>query len=178
MLPLFLAASAVLLVTAQNATNSSSSACITASKGVHVPGTIPCNPYEPLQQRLSFAGPNGMMVSWSTHAKLDTPEVWYGGSPYSLSKVAKGSSVTHPTSWVYENHVKITGLKPQTKYWYRTSNQLSFFFASNPATIRSSQPLHSETAPGVLTGPQTHSRRHVQLAKRTGSPSPLLWISV
>jgi hypothetical protein len=128
MLSVILAASAVLLVNAWNTTNSSSLSCITESKGVHVPGTIPCNPYEPLEQRIAYAGPNGMMVSWSTHAKLDTPQVWYGESPFSLYKMANGSSVTYPTSWVYENHVKITGLKPNTKYWYRTSNQLRFAF--------------------------------------------------
>ena len=81
MLSLLLAASAVILVNAQNF---SSLSCITESKGVHVPGTIPCNPYEPLQQRVAYAGPNGMTVSWSTYAQLDKPQVWYGESPMTL----------------------------------------------------------------------------------------------
>ncbi|KAF9219062.1 Metallo-dependent phosphatase [Gyrodon lividus] len=123
MLPVFLVASAALLVNAQNPSDPSSLSCLTESKGVHVPGTVPCNPYEPLQQHLAFAGPNGMTVSWSTHAQLDTPQVWYGETPYSLTNVATGSSTTYPTSRVYDNHVKITGLKPDTKYWYRTSYQ-------------------------------------------------------
>ncbi|KAG9310504.1 hypothetical protein JVU11DRAFT_9650 [Chiua virens] len=58
--------------------------CLAESTGVHVPGTVPCNPYEPLQQHLAFAGPTGMMVSWSTHAQLESPKVWYGESPTAL----------------------------------------------------------------------------------------------
>ncbi|KAG8220622.1 Metallo-dependent phosphatase-like protein [Butyriboletus roseoflavus] len=105
-------------------TNSSTPwSCLAESTGVHVPGSVPCNPYEPLQQHLAFAGPTGMTVSWSTHAQLDTPQVWYGKSPTALTNVATGSSSTYPTSRVWDNHVKITGLKPNTKYWYRTSYQ-------------------------------------------------------
>lgn len=124
---LFWGTSAALLV-AVKAQNASSWSCLAESKGVHVPGTIPCNPYEPLQQRLAYAGELGMTVSWSTFVQLDTPQVWYGESPFSLSQVATGVSVTYPTSRFHENHVKITRLKPNTKYWYRTSNQLSFAF--------------------------------------------------
>jgi hypothetical protein len=125
MLTLVAVAAAVLGVGAQfiDLTNSSTPfSCLAESTGVHVPGTIPCNPYEPLQQHLAFAG-TGMTVSWSTHAQLDTPQVWYGESPIALTNVATGDSTTYPTSRVYDNHVKLTGLKPNTKYWYRTSYQ-------------------------------------------------------
>ncbi|KAG6329001.1 hypothetical protein ID866_10088 [Astraeus odoratus] len=64
-----------------------------------------------------------MTVSWSTFAQLETPQVFYGETPFDLSSVATGYSVTYPTSRVYDNHVKITGLKPNTKYWYRVSYQ-------------------------------------------------------
>lgn len=101
--------------------------CLAESTGVHVPGTVPCNPYEPLQQHLAFAGSTGMTVSWSTHALLDTPQVWYGESPTAVTNLATGNSSTYPTSRVYDNHVKITGLKPNTTYWYRTSYQLNTF---------------------------------------------------
>jgi len=97
--------------------------CLAESTGVHVPGSVPCNPNEPLQQRLAFAGPTGMTVSWSTHVQLDTPQVWYGKSPNALTNVATGSSTTYPSSRVWDNHVKITGLQPDTTYWYRTSYQ-------------------------------------------------------
>lgn len=135
-LTLLAVATAFLGVDAQfiDLTNSSTPwSCLAESTGVHVPGTIPCNPYEPLQQHLAFAGPTGMTVSWSTHAQLDTPQVWYGESPTALTNVATGISSTYPTSRVWDNHVKITGLKSNTKYWYRTSYQFSSF--SVPASI-------------------------------------------
>ena len=31
-----------------------------AQPGIHLPGTVPSNPYEPLQHRQAFAGPSGM----------------------------------------------------------------------------------------------------------------------
>lgn len=53
-----------------------SSCAIDSGNGVHVPGAVPANVYEPLQHRLSYAGADGMTVSWSTFVKLDQPEVW------------------------------------------------------------------------------------------------------
>ncbi|KAL4064768.1 Metallo-dependent phosphatase-like protein [Scleroderma yunnanense] len=117
------AATALLSANAQAVNETDSLSCIVESKGVHIPGTIPCNPYEPLQYRLAYAGTNGMTVSWSTYAHLDSPQVFYGESPFDLCCVATGYSVTYPTSRVYDNHVKITGLKSNTKYWYRVEYQ-------------------------------------------------------
>ncbi|KAF8425039.1 Metallo-dependent phosphatase-like protein [Boletus edulis BED1] len=97
--------------------------CLAESTGVHVPGTVPCNPVEPLQQHLAFAGAGGMTVSWSTHSQLDNPQVFYGESPTALTNIAYGTSTTYPSSRVWDNHVKITGLKSNTQYWYRVSNQ-------------------------------------------------------
>ncbi|KAM0786961.1 hypothetical protein ACM66B_002380 [Microbotryomycetes sp. NB124-2] len=91
--------------------------------GVHVPGAIPANLSEPLQHRLAFAGPTGMTVSWSTFSKLDQPTVYYGLKPSSLDQVATSDrSTTYPTSRTFNNHVKITGLKPNTVYYYKVSN--------------------------------------------------------
>ncbi|KAG9310506.1 Metallo-dependent phosphatase-like protein [Chiua virens] len=64
-----------------------------------------------------------MTVSWETHTQLESPQVWYGESPATVTSVATGTSTTYPSSRVYDNHVKITGLKPNTTYWYRVSNQ-------------------------------------------------------
>ncbi len=38
--------------------------------GVHVPGSVPENPYEPLQQRLAYAGPSGKFRD-TLHIKYD-----------------------------------------------------------------------------------------------------------
>ncbi|KAH0838885.1 Metallo-dependent phosphatase-like protein [Lanmaoa asiatica] len=147
-LTLVAVAAAFLGVDAQfiDITNSSTPlSCLAESTGVHIPGTVPCNPYEPLQQHLAFAGPTGMTVSWSTHTQLATPQVWYGESPTALTSVATGTSTTYLTSRVYDNHVKLTGLKPNTKYWYRTSYQLRSF--SVPVSVSAlSSPLDRNCA--------------------------------
>ena len=96
-----------------------------------------------------------MTVSWSTYAHLDAPQVFYGESPFDLSAVATGYSVTYPTSRVYDNHVKITGLKANTKYWYRVSYQLSFIVHSFHVGAHASS--CTGIAPGVLTGQPTPS---------------------
>ncbi|GAA6013240.1 hypothetical protein JCM10207_000829 [Rhodosporidiobolus poonsookiae] len=90
--------------------------------GVHIPGAIPLNPVEPLQHRLAYAGSDGMTVSWSTFAKLEQPQVRYGFRPDKLEFVANSTrSTTYPTSRTYNNAVKLTGLKPNTKYYYSVS---------------------------------------------------------
>ena len=153
---LLVAAAGLLLSNAQAVNETDSLSCIVESTGVHIPGTIPCNPYEPLQHRLAYAGTNGMTVSWSTYAQLQAPQVFYGESPFDLSAVATGYSVTYPTSRVYDNHVKITGLKANTKYWYRVAYQLSFILHSLPVFSTHASPC-AETALGVLTGRLTPS---------------------
>jgi hypothetical protein len=71
------------------------------------------------QVHLAYAGDTGMYVSWNTFKKLRNPTVIYGLSPRSMNKYATSDvSVTYPTSLTYNNHVKITGLKPDTTYYY------------------------------------------------------------
>jgi hypothetical protein len=71
------------------------------------------------QIRLAYAGDNGMYVSWNTFEQLSNPTVHYGLSPHALNKHASSNlSVTYPTSLTYNNHVKLTGLKPDTTYYY------------------------------------------------------------
>jgi hypothetical protein len=74
----------------------------------------------PMQMRLSYAGTTGMTVSWNTFSKLQAPTVQYGTSQDALTLQAQSSdSITYPTSLTYNNHVKITGLQPDTRYYYR-----------------------------------------------------------
>ncbi|EXJ73453.1 uncharacterized protein A1O5_03213 [Cladophialophora psammophila CBS 110553] len=71
------------------------------------------------QLRLAYAGDTGMYVSWNTFEKLARPTVHYGLLPNHLNMTASSNvSVTYPTSLTYNNHVKITGLKPDTLYYY------------------------------------------------------------
>ncbi|KAF8717619.1 hypothetical protein AX14_012095 [Amanita brunnescens Koide BX004] len=73
----------------------------------------------PMQLRLAYAGPTGMVVSWNTYSHLSRPTIRYGRSPRALEHTASSSvSVTYPTSTTFNNHVKITGLQPNTRYYY------------------------------------------------------------
>ncbi|KAH8691669.1 Metallo-dependent phosphatase-like protein [Talaromyces proteolyticus] len=95
-----------------------------------------------MQMRLAYAGDQGMMVSWNTFSKLDTPSVRYGRHPNKLDKSAHSDiSVTYPTSTTYNNHVKITGLKPDTLYYYQPFGSN----ATTPYTFKTSRPIGDET---------------------------------
>ncbi|KAJ8101707.1 Metallo-dependent phosphatase-like protein [Lipomyces tetrasporus] len=89
---------------------------------INVPGVVPINPAEPLQHHLAYAGVTGMTVSWNTYEEISNPTVYYGTDSWDLSSYATGESVTYPTSLTWSNHVKITGLKPNTQYYYIVSN--------------------------------------------------------
>lgn len=74
----------------------------------------------PMQLRLAYAGPDGMMVSWNTASKLDQPTVRWGVSPHHLNRKATSQvSVTYPTSTTYNNHVRIEGLDADQLYYYK-----------------------------------------------------------
>ncbi|KAK9241883.1 purple acid phosphatase-like protein [Lipomyces tetrasporus] len=89
---------------------------------INVPGSVPVNKLEPLQHRLAYAGTTGMTVSWNTYEKVDEPTVYYGTDSWDLSSYATGESVTFQTSLTWSNHVKVTGLQPNTQYFYVVSN--------------------------------------------------------
>lgn len=74
---------------------------------------------KPMQIRLAYAGPTGMSVSWNTNQQLHRPTVNFGRSSWRLSNSASSeTSITYPTSSTWNNHVTLTGLAPDTKYYY------------------------------------------------------------
>jgi hypothetical protein len=76
-----------------------------------------------MQIRLAYAGDTGMTVSWNTFSQLSHPSVRYGRHPKLLTEVAFSDvSITYKTSTTYNNHVKITGLEPNTLYYYQPVN--------------------------------------------------------
>lgn len=94
------------------------------------------NEYKSAQARLAYAGSTGMVVSWNTPQQLDEPKVYWGTSPDQLSNTASSrDSITYQTSTTYNNHVKITGLEPNTQYYYRPSD----WNASQPMSFRTSR---------------------------------------
>src|SRR5215469_7754435 len=71
------------------------------------------------QIRLAYAGPTGMTVSWNTFEQVEFPTVIYGLTPFTMFHVATScTSVTYNTSLTYNNHVKLTNLRPDTTYYY------------------------------------------------------------
>lgn len=85
----------------------------TTGSGVHVPGFAPTNPFEPLQQRLTYGSSSDqMIVAWNTYAELQNATVKFGLKPSALNSIAytQGSSLTYPTSRTYNNFVTISGL--------------------------------------------------------------------
>lgn len=63
-----------------------------------------------------------MMVSWNTFTQLANPTVNYGTNPGMLNMVANSTtSLTYNTSRTYNNHVLLSGLKPNTLYYYVVS---------------------------------------------------------
>ena len=73
---------------------------------------------EPMQVRLAYYGDRGMSISWNTNQKLSKPTVYFDTSPNVHSSASSDMSVTYPTSSTYNNHVTITGLQPDTRYYY------------------------------------------------------------
>ena len=94
---------------------------------------VPEDTLEPVQIRSAYAGPTGMTVSWNTFSKLPAPPtVQFDFTPNVLpftSPPENGQSVTYPTSLTYNNHVRLTNLFPNTKYFWRPafSNMTSIF---------------------------------------------------
>jgi acid phosphatase type 7 len=108
----------------------------------------------PMQLRLAYAGSTGMSSSWNT----SNPTVNYGLSASALNQTTSSNiSVTYPTSLTFNNHVKITGLEPNTLYYYQPDNSNS----STPFTFKTSRAAGDGTPYSIavvvdlgLMGPQ------------------------
>lgn len=116
-------------------------------EGVHIPGTIPQNPYEPLEMRSAFASETAVTVSWNTFAQLLEPTVYYGKDPTDLSNTAKSNvSFTYDTSRTYNSHVLITDLDPGTTYYYKVQ-----YLNCNECAYRTLGTFRTPRSPGDKT---------------------------
>jgi hypothetical protein len=98
------------------------------------------------QVHLAYAGSTGMTVSWNTLTQVKTPTVKYGLTPKSLIYTATSSvSVTYNTSLTYNNHVKVTGLKPDTVYYYQPIPLLKDNTTSLPYQFRTARSVGDGT---------------------------------
>lgn len=132
----------------------------------------PSNETVPMQLRLAYAGDTGMVVSWNTYSKLSEPTVQYGLDPKNLcSRATSNVSVTYPTSTTYNNHVQITGLRPDTLYYY----QPQYSNSSTPFTFRTSRPAgnHQPYSVAVVVDLGTMGADGLTTHVGTGAANPL-----
>lgn len=79
------------------------------------------------QIRLAYFGDNAMRVSWNTFQYVENPTVHWGFTAGNLNKTSSSNvSVTYPTSLTYNNHVLLSGLKPDTTYFYLPAPLLNY----------------------------------------------------
>jgi acid phosphatase type 7 len=95
------------------------------------------------QTHRAYAGPDGMMVSWNTYGQVENPTVKYGLNPKDLDSEASSTiSVTYNTSLTYNNHVKITGLMPDTTYYYMPTSLMESDNTNGPYSLKTAdQPV-------------------------------------
>ena len=87
-----------------------------------------------------------MYVSWNTFSKLNNPIVKYGLSASHLNCTAFSNvSVTYRTSLTYNNHVKITGLMPDTTYYYLPEDMIKANSSTAPYTFKTSRVIGDGT---------------------------------
>ncbi|KAK9485781.1 Metallo-dependent phosphatase-like protein [Lipomyces starkeyi] len=119
----------------------------TALAQINIPGAVPVNKLEPLQHRLAYAGKTGMYVSWNTYAEVKNPTVYYGENIWDLSSTATGISITYSSSLTWSNHVKVTGLKQDTTYYYIVSNTNCYNCSElSPYTFTTARPAGDFTS--------------------------------
>jgi hypothetical protein len=98
------------------------------------------------QVRIAYVEDTGMRVSWSTFDQQNEPTVYYGTSPSHLNHKATSSvSVTYNTSSVWANHVTISGLTPDTVYYYLPSHLLQDNTTHAPYQFRTSRTPGDQT---------------------------------
>lgn len=98
------------------------------------------------QVRLAYASDTGMYISWNTFSHLEKPTVKYGLSRNKLDQIASSNiSVTYPTSLTYNNHVKVTGLEPDTRYYYSPVGLLKDNSTDLPYTFKTSRQVGDAT---------------------------------
>lgn len=120
---------------------------------------VPADQFEPVQIRIAYAGPTGMRVSWNTFSQLPAaPTVTYGFSADKLHQESgPGESVTYPTSLTYNNHVHLTDLAPNKKYYWKPafSNDTSIFSFTTAKKTEDHSPFKIAVAVDLgLIGPQ------------------------
>ncbi|UZJ55797.1 hypothetical protein CBS101457_005117 [Exobasidium rhododendri] len=107
--------------------------------------TLPAEPVDkstPVQQRVSFHGPESISVAWNTFQQTSKPCVQYGTSTNNMNQVACSTvSITYPSSRTWSNLVTINNLKAATVYYYKvvsTNSTVAQFMSPRSAGDKTS----------------------------------------
>jgi acid phosphatase type 7 len=85
-------------------------------------------------------------MKWNTFEHVGNPTVVYGLTPFTMFNFASSKvSVTYNTSLTYNNHVKITGLKPDTKYYYLPTTLMLKDLKTGPFSFKTSKVAGDQT---------------------------------
>ncbi|GLD98245.1 hypothetical protein PINS_up006942 [Pythium insidiosum] len=103
----------------------------------------------PQQVHLAYAGETGtgMTISWATASNVADSSIWIGSSPTALTlrgdvKVSSTSYYSEGDYTLFQNHATVTGLTPNTQYYYQVGSssdasarsEVSFFTTARAAS--------------------------------------------
>ncbi|GMF13727.1 unnamed protein product [Phytophthora lilii] len=107
----------------------------------------------PQQFHLAFAGKKagtGMTISWTTYALEDDPAVWVGSTEDNVAQV-KDAEIETKSYYkddhyqLYSYHAVVTGLKPNTEYFYRVGSSSSSKYQSAVSSFKTARKSGDES---------------------------------
>ncbi|EGZ11265.1 hypothetical protein PHYSODRAFT_518590 [Phytophthora sojae] len=107
----------------------------------------------PQQLHLAFAGEEagtGMAISWTTFKLDSAPMVWLGRTEAKLKVVANAEIETKSyykdkDYELYSYHAVVSGLKPNTKYFYKVGNAKNKHFQSGVSSFKTARASGDES---------------------------------
>jgi hypothetical protein len=111
----------------------------------------------PQQFHLAFAGKEagtGMAISWATFALDESPAVWIGDSETTVAQV-KDATVETKSYYkdddyeLYSYHAVVTGLEPNTEYFYKVGSATEAKFQSAVSSFKTAR-ASGDTSPFVV----------------------------
>ncbi|GAB9476420.1 hypothetical protein Gpo141_00013486, partial [Globisporangium polare] len=111
----------------------------------------------PQQVHLAYAGATagtGMAVSWATFANVADSAVWIGTSATNLelstSTVSIASYYSEGDYSLFQNHATLSGLTPNTKYYYKVGSASDTTLQSDVASFTTARSASDATTFDVL----------------------------
>ncbi|KAJ0407159.1 hypothetical protein P43SY_001117 [Pythium insidiosum] len=107
----------------------------------------------PQQLHLAYAGAStgsAMAISWATFADVTDSTVWIGTTKDNLVrrsdvKVSSQSYYSDDKYSLYQHHATVTGLQPNTKYFYKVGSALDATFVSEVGSFTTARAANDET---------------------------------